>query len=108
LVIGSDPEVDSDASAEQSDQDAQAVAAMGRVKATATELGLTIIPAWKLQSYLRTIDDTLTTPMGSAVRGEDFPPEAIPGSKSRLPTDIAEIYKTQTEGLQKGNKVLPP
>ena len=65
-------------------------------------------PAWKLQSYLKTIDDTLTTPLGSAVRGSDFPPETRPGTNSRLPTDMAEMYKRQTEGVQQGNKILPP
>jgi len=39
---------------------ATAVEAMGNVRAKATELGLTIIPAWKLEAYLKTINDTLT------------------------------------------------
>lgn len=108
LVIGADPEMADSDDLDQADANAQAVAAMGNIRARAGELGLTIIPAWKLQSYLKTIDDTLTTPLGSAVRGADFPPETIPGTNQRLPTDMAEIYKTQTEGMQKGNKVLPP
>jgi enamine deaminase RidA (YjgF/YER057c/UK114 family) len=108
LVIGESPEVSDSADLAQADAAAQAVAAMGSVKAKAAELGLTIIPAWKLDAYLKTIDDTLTTPLGSAVRGADFPPESVPGSKPRLPSDIAEIYQRQTEGVQKGNDVLPP
>ncbi len=81
---------------------------MGNVKAKAAELGLTIIPVWKLQSYLKTIDDTLTTPLGSAVRGDDFPPDRVPGPTKRRPTDISEMYKKQLEGLQKGNEILAP
>jgi hypothetical protein len=104
LVIAADPEIGED----DDDQAAlDTVAAMGNVKAKAAELGLTVIPVWKLQSYLKTIDETLTTPLGSAVRGEDFPPESA-GPRSRLPNNLPEIYRRQTEGLQKGNKVLPP
>lgn len=103
LVVGDAP---NPADGEMSDLQAQQVAAMGRIKATASELGLTVIPAWKLQNYLRTLDDTLTTPLGSAARGEDFPPESTNNANfSRLPTDIAEIYKKQKEGMQKGDKV---
>ncbi len=108
LVIGEDPEVGDGSDLDSDEANAQAIAAIGSVRAKATELGLTIIPAWKLQAYLKTIDDSLTTPLGSAVRGEDFPPESIPGSRSRLPTDISEMYKTQTKGLQRDNKILPP
>jgi hypothetical protein len=109
LVIGEEPEFDADDPGE-ADRNAQAVAMMGSVRARATELGLTVIPAWKLQSYLRTIDDTLTTPLGSAVRAADFPPERRSGNP-RLPSDIAEIYTRQTEGMQQGNTradILPP
>ncbi len=105
LVIGEDPEVSGDASDEAA---ARRVAAMGNVRAKATELGLTIIPAWKLQAYLRTIDDTLTTPLGSAVRAEDFPPQKIPGSGRRMPNSLPKLYQQPTEGMQKGNEILRP
>lgn len=107
MVVGEEPDTDSD-DPRQADLNAQAVAALGRVRNKANELGLTVIPAWKLQSFLKTIDDTLTTPLGSAVRGEDFPPESVSGNRPRLPSDIAEIYKRQTEGVQTDNKILPP
>ena len=81
---------------------------LGRVKAKARELGLTVIPAWKLQEYLKTVDDTLTTPLGSAARAEDFPPTTPPGTNSRMPTDLPELYKRQTEGMQQGNTILSP
>jgi hypothetical protein len=100
LVVGQDPDA-------TDDQNAQAIATMGNVKARAAELGLTVIPAWKLEAYLKTIDDTVTTPLGSAVRGEDFPPETTIDSR-RLPNDRAPIYEAQQEGMQRGNRVLAP
>ena len=106
MVVGEDPDIgDGDDAAAEAN--AQAVAAMGAIRAKAAELGLTIIPAWKLQSYLRTIDDTLTTPFGSAARAEDFPPEPMSGG-ARLPQTGAEIYNRQVEGVQRGNEILPP
>jgi hypothetical protein len=102
LVIGAPPETGE----KLTDAQAAGIEAMGDVKNKARELGLTIIPAWKLQSYLKTIDDTLTTPFGSAVRGEDFPPESARNLR-RMPSDIAEMYKSQRDNVQKGNKILP-
>jgi len=102
LVIGKEPEVGDD------DRNASMIATIGRVKARARELGLTIIPAWKLEEYLRTADDTLTTPLGSAVRAEDFPPTTPPGTNRRMPTDLPELYKRQIEGMQQGNTILSP
>ena len=100
LVVGQDPDsID--------DSNAQAIATLGNVKTRATELGLTVIPAWKLEAYLKTIDDTVTTPLGSAVRGEDFPPETTIDSR-RIPNDRAPIYDAQQEGMQRGNRVLEP
>jgi len=108
LVIGDDPEVSPDPSSSD-EAAAAAVEAMGKIKARAAELGLTIIPAWKLQSYLKTIDDTLTTPLGSAVRAEDFKPEVnLRTSRQGVTSRVAEIYKQQQEGLQEDNKILPP
>lgn len=100
MVVGQDPDA-------SNDQNAQVIAIMGNVKARAAELGLTVIPAWKLEAYLKTIDDTVTTPLGSAVRGEDFPPETTIDSR-RLPNDRSPIFEAQQEGMQRGNKVLSP
>ena len=103
LVVGDPP---ASADGELTDAQARQVAAMGSVKAKAAELGLTVIPAWKLQNYLRTLDDTLTTPLGSAAKASDFPPESANGRNfSRLPTDISELYRRQTEGMQQGGEV---
>lgn len=100
LVVGQDPDA-------TDDQNAAVIRTMGNVKARAAELGLTVIPAWKLEAYLKTIDDTVTTPLGSAVRGQDFPPETTIDSR-RLPNDRAPIYEAQQEGMQRGNRVLAP
>jgi hypothetical protein len=109
LVVGESPEIADDASLAQADRDAQSIIAISKAKEKASELGLTIIPAWKLQNYLRIMDDSLTTPLGSAARGEDFPPDTVPpGTGSRVPADISELYKRRTEGLQQGNTILPP
>ncbi len=108
LVVGEPPSISENADLDQADRDAQSIRAIGDIKAQATELGLTIIPAWKLQNYLKIMDDSLTTPLGSAARGEDFPPEKIPNSNSRLPTDLPDLYKQSTEGVQKDNRILPP
>ncbi len=101
LVVGEDPTVG------DSDRNAQIIATMGNVKTRAAELGLSVIPAWKLEAYLKTIDDTVTTPLGSAVRASDFPPETMIDSR-RLPNDRSPLYDIQTEGMQQGNRVLEP
>lgn len=111
LVVGEDPEIKDDEDITQAERDARSIEAIGAIKEQASELGLTIIPAWKLQNYLRTIDDTVTTPLGSASRGEDFPPVPAPRASSRRPIDMPELYMRQTEGMQQGNKksdILPP
>ena len=106
MVVGDDPELGNGTGTEDDDNVAK-IAAMGRIRAQASELGLTIIPAWKLQSYLRTLNDTLTTPLGSATRGTDFPPEPYV-SGSRLPSTGAGLYNAPAKRLQNGNKVLSP
>lgn len=98
LVIGEQPDL-GNANTASGEQNAQALAEIGRIKAEAVEKGVTVIPAWKLQAYLKTINDSITTPLGSAVRGDDFPPEAIRspsgrGNESVLP----EMYRNQVEG----------
>ncbi|MDA8743587.1 hypothetical protein N9N28_03035 [Rubripirellula amarantea] len=105
LVVGEAPEVSSSATLEG--DDAEAAAAFGRAKELAGEYGITIIPAWKLEAYLKTIDDTLTTPLGSAVRADDFEPESII-NRRRIPTDISDMYKIQRDNVQEGNRVLAP
>ena len=100
LVIGEAPEADDE-------EDSATIQNLGRLKTKAKELGVTVIPAWKLQAYLRTIDDSLTTPLGSAVRGADFPPLPSDAS-SRLPNNLPSIFLEDKSREQKGNEILPP
>jgi hypothetical protein len=104
LVVGDDPELIE--SADPGTDNTEALIALGKLKAEANENGVSIIPAWKLQSYLKAIDDTLTTPLGSAVRGDDFPPDPRTG-RPRLENPVSEIYKNQQEGMQQGNRIKP-
>ena len=106
MVVGDDPELGSRPTNDD-DNSIATIAAMGRIRAKAAELGLTVIPAWKLQKYLRTLNDTRTTPLGSATRAEDFPPDPRV-SGSRLPNIGSDLYRTPNERQQQGNKVLPP
>lgn len=104
LVVGETPDlggVDEDAAAAE-------IAQIGQAKQRASEAGVTVIPAWKLQAYLKTLDDSLTTPLGSAVRGEDFPPTRVPGSLRRRPVDLPDMYKTQKETVQRNNEIVSP
>ena len=107
LVIGETPELSARGDSVSDERAAAISQQMGLVRTRAKELGLTVIPAWKLQAYLRTIDDTVTTPLGSAVRGEDFPPKPAP-TNSRLPIDLPDLYKNSDEGIQKDNKIITP
>jgi len=109
LVVGESPDAETGLEGPDGEKAARAIEAMGRFKALANRLGITVIPAWKLESYLRTLDDTLTTPLGTAARGSDFPPlpnrsESRQGANPELP----EIYRRQQEGMQRGNEILAP
>lgn len=100
LVVGESPD-------KAKELDSQTIQAIGRMKTKAKELGVTVIPAWKLQAYLKTIDDSLTTPFGSAVRGKDFAPlrSDAPG---RLPNSLPKMFLEDESGIQQGNKILEP
>lgn len=100
LVVGEQPD-----SATGPDADAnrnRAMAEIGRLKAQATELGITTIPAWKLLEYLKGMNDSITTPLGAAARGADFAPLPATGMSGRNQSVILpEIYRNQVEGQQK-------
>jgi len=100
LVVGEQPD-----SAAGADADANrnvAMAEIGRLKAQATELGITTIPAWKLLEYLKGMNDSITTPLGAAARGSDFAPLPATGMSGRNQSVILpEIYRNQVEGQQK-------
>jgi hypothetical protein len=107
MVVGEDPELSESADPDRAEANAAAVRILGEAKAKATELGLTVIPGWKLQAYMKAIDDTITTPFGSATRGEDFQKVGPSDVGSRLPSTLPEIYKRQTKGMQEGNTIKP-
>jgi hypothetical protein len=100
LVVGEQPD-----SATGPDADAnrnRAMAEIGRLKAQATELGITTIPAWKLLEYLKGMNDSITTPLGAAARGADFAPLPATGMSGRNQSVVLpEIYRNQVEGQQK-------
>ena len=77
---------------------------LGKWKAKAIELGVTVLPAWKLEGFLKTIHDSVTTPLGSGVRGRDFAPEPAMGLSTRRTQSVLpemytddEVYNKQIE-----------
>ena len=99
LVVGEEPLVSGGLSDDNDERRNRAIAAIGRAKARANELGVTPIPAWKLMDYLRGMEDTVTTPLGSQTRGSDFQPEPSTGLSGRdASTVLPEIYRNQVEG----------
>ena len=107
LVIGESPEVSSTGSAEEAERQVEELRQRGEMQQRANQYGITIIPAWKLESYLKTIDDTLTTPLGSATSGKDFEPDSMI-NRERLSDDVSQLYKIQDENFQRGNTVVSP
>ena len=105
MVVGAEPDVSQKGSADRNND--EILKQLTKFKELAGEYGITVIPAWKLESYLKTIDDTLTTPLGSASRAEDFEPRSII-NRRRVPTEMSSMYKRQEENLQRGNKVVAP
>lgn len=92
LVMGETPELPE--GQQGNSQAAEAIAAIGRAKAQAQAMGITILPAWKMLTYLKTMDDSLTTPLGSASRGTDFPPDTVaPGD--RLPSSVSDLFNNE-------------
>jgi hypothetical protein len=104
LVIGESPELSDRGDSASDEAAARAAAALGLIKQRATELGLTVIPAWKLQAYLKTIDDTVTTPLGSAVRGDDFAPESRI-MRNQVQSDLTDLYRNDDSKVQKGKEL---
>lgn len=93
LVVGERPDVAAQSlDAESSRRDEQKLAQIGEIIDEARQLGITIIPADKLVGFLKTLDDSITTPLGNTARGSDFGP--LP---SRVPrradTDISDLFK---------------
>ncbi|MEM6692134.1 MAG: hypothetical protein AAF664_22085 [Planctomycetota bacterium] len=106
LVVGTIPEFDPNAP-DGGEAAAEAIKQFGSIKARANELGITVIPAWKLQEYLRTIDASLTQPLGTAARASDFEPKSQP-NVNRVNTNVAPIYERDDSKLQRGNEIPAP
>ena len=104
MVVGEAPELDGP----NEDVAAVELAKVGQMKQRAIELGITVIPAWKLEAYLQTLDDSTTTPLGSAVRGDDFPPERNMSSSRRFPTELPALYMRQRDNVQRTNEIVRP
>jgi hypothetical protein len=104
LVVGESPDLEG----RDEDQAAAELQQLGAAKQRATEAGVTVIPAWKLQAYLKTLDDSLTTPLGSAVRGEDFPATKVSGPARRRPIDLPQMYTDQRDNVQRNNEIVSP
>ena len=100
LVIGEQPVGDSE-------RGEAALKAYGDLKNLATQYGVTVIPAWKLQAFLRTLEDSTTTPLGSSLRGEDFAPEHATTGKNRLPSQLPDMYLDQQRTRQRDLDAIP-
>ena len=99
LVEGARTELSDTADDASNDKSEEQLQAEGTMIAQANSLGVTVIPFWKLESYLQTIDDSITTPLGSATRGTDFEP--LPNMNrmpNRLKSDLPSIFHEPTEG----------
>ncbi len=79
-----------------------AAAELGRLRNQANELGITVIPVWKLLEYLKGINDSITTPLGGNARGADFAPEPAPTAAAhrRNTSGLPEIYRNQVQQLE--------
>jgi len=107
LVVGDSPNVEDARTLESEEEMERRLRERGDFIAKAGEFGITVIPAWKLDNYLRTIDDSLTTPLGSASRYEDFLPPTRTDIQ-RLPNEVPSLYKKQDEMMQRNNEIVRP
>jgi len=80
----------------------KAAAEMNKFRAQAVELGITVLPAWKLIEYLKGLNDEVTTPLTAGSRtSDDFKPTPNPGAASRASNtvnEIPEVLQNQIDG----------
>lgn len=92
LVVGEKPEVAESADPDQTQRIQEGLAEMGKTIDQARQLGITIIPAYKLLNFLSRMDDSLTVPLGGSARGADFPP--LPAADGRrVPSGLSGLYE---------------
>lgn len=94
LVVGERPELPAAdaADAELTQRAEEEMARFGAALDEARQLGITVIPAYKLLGFLKTIDDSLTIPLGTSARASDFPPVPVSPGR-RQPRDISGLYQ---------------
>lgn len=98
LVVGDEPEVRAiDSLNPNAANDIARSTQYGDFLQEASNVGITRIPVFKLSDYLRQLDETLTTPLASGVRAEDFDVDVNTTREGRLPNDISDTYKTQQD-----------
>jgi cob(I)alamin adenosyltransferase len=93
LVVGERPEVSAAAQdVVGGGRQEQELAQIGEIIDEARQLGITIIPAEKLLGFLKTIDDSLTVPLGNTARASDFKPlpSRVP---RRVEGDMSGLFK---------------
>lgn len=92
LVVGERPEFAETGDAAQAARDQKVMEQMGEIIDEAQQYGITVIPAYKLLGFLKTIDDTVTVPLGVRARGSDFEVDPNPPGR-RAESDISEFYR---------------
>jgi hypothetical protein len=92
LVLGERPEVSDTAQAVPGGREEQRLAAIGEIIDEARQLGITIITADRLLGFLKTIDDSVTVPLGNLANPADFEPlpSRVP---RRVEGDISDRFK---------------
>lgn len=92
LVVGQRAEASNGADPNQVANEQRAMAEMGAIIDEARQLGITVIPAAKLLGFLKTMDDSVTVPLGTRARGSDFGPLSNrPGPRAE--NDISDLYR---------------
>lgn len=92
LVTGQQEAESDNPQAELTERQQRSVAEMGKIIDEARQLGITVVPAEKLLGFLRTIDDSITVPLGNTARADDFRP--LPAGTGRLSKEsVSDLYQ---------------
>jgi hypothetical protein len=96
LVVGERPETSDSTDAAAVAAESKAMAEVGAIIDEARQLGITIIPADKLIGFLKTLDDSITVPLGPTARGSDFQPRRIDNLR-RVNGSVSDLYNKAPE-----------
>ncbi len=91
LVVGERPEASDNADAAQALQDQKTLVELGAIIDEAKQLGITVIPADKLIGFLKTLDDSITVPLGPVARASDFGPRPIENVRA-IRESVSDLY----------------